>query len=240
MSTGEARPPLIRPVLREALGVYRRYWRFLLLLALAIFVPLGFVEALLEEVEIDGGGVAIVAGIGVALVGVLVGEVLYGGAVAALIAKTPDGETPALGHLLRRLPWARLIMADVLYSVAVIIGLILLIVPGLILLAVLSPLATVIELEDRRVLPAFRRSRELVRGHLWTVLALTLSLTVVGELVVEGTASLAHAALGEGLLETWLSQSVADLIANPLWAVPVVLMTVRLMRERDEAPDPSA
>jgi hypothetical protein len=227
---------LLSQVLRRAATVFRTEWAFLLILVLAIFIPVGFVEALTGEAEAGelSPGLVLVA---VTLVlGALMGEVLYSGAVASLLAKTPAGEQPSIVRVVRELAWGRLIAADILVSVVVVIGLVLLIVPGVVFLAWFAFVAPVIEIEDRGLRDSFRRSRELVRGRLWVVLALVLGVTLASEAVTAAMVGLAHSLLGEGLLADWLAEAAGDIVTNPPYAVVVVLLAVELMRERGEAP----
>ena len=49
------------------------------------------------------------------------------------------------------------------------VGLLLLVIPGLILFNVLALVGPVIEVENRKVMAAIRRSIHLVRGHFWSV-----------------------------------------------------------------------
>jgi hypothetical protein len=227
---------LLSHVLRRATTTVRTEWVFLLVLVLAIFIPVGFFEALIGEAEANelSPGLVLVA---VTLVlGALMGEVLYSGAVAALLAKTSAGERPSIVRIVRELAWGRLIAADILLPVVIVIGLVLLIVPGVVFLAWFALVAPVIEIEDRGLRDSFRRSRQLVRGRFWVVLAVVLAVTLASEAVTSAAVELAHSLLGEGLLADWLAETGGDILTNPPYAVVVVLMAVELMRERGEAP----
>lgn len=230
---------LLAHVLRRAVTVFRVDWVFLLALALLIFIPVGFVEAVLEDVEADGD--ELTPGLGLLAVTVIasamLGEVLYSGAVAGLLAKTPRGERPSIPRLVRELPWGRLIAADVLVSLVVVVGFLLLIAPGFVFLGWFAFVAPVIEIEDRGVRDGFRRSRELVRGRFWVVLVVVLGLTLATEAAIAALVDLSHSLLGEGLVPAWLAESTGDLVTSPVTAVVVVLMAVEIMRERGEAPE---
>ncbi len=227
---------LMSIVLRRAATVFRTESVYLLVLALPIFVPVGFLEALMGQLEAEELSFALVVVAVTVVVGALMGEVLYSGAVAALLAKTPRGERPSLGKVVRELAWGRLIAADIVVALVVVIGTILLIVPGMVFLAWFAFVAPVIEIEDRGLRDGFRRSRELVRGHFWIVLATILGLTLGTEAVIEALGGFVHSLLGEHLLEEWLAETLGDVLVNPLYAVLVVLMAMELMRERDAAP----
>jgi len=228
---------LLSIVLRRAVAVFRTESAFLLILVLIVFVPIGFLEALMNQLEADELSPALGLIVVTLVVSALMGEVLYSGAVAALLAKTPTGERPSIARLVRELPWGRLIAADILVSVLVVIGLVLLIAPGIVFLAWFAFVAPVIEIEDRGLRDGLRRSRELVRGRFWVVLAAILGVTLASEAAIAGAVELAHSLLGDGLLADWLAETAGDVLTNPPYAVVVVLMAVEIMRERGEAPE---
>jgi hypothetical protein len=89
----------------------------------------------------------------------------------------------APAQVARSLPWWRLIGADLLVVLLVVLGLVALVIPGLILLNLLAVTGPVIEIEDRRVLSALRRSARLVWQHFWPVALLaTVPLILAGGL----------------------------------------------------------
>jgi hypothetical protein len=223
-------------VLRGAVAVFRTEWAFLVLLAMLVFVPLGFVKALMEQVEADTVSPALGLLATTVIVSAVIGEVLYSGAVAGLIAKTPSGERPSIARLARELPWGRLIAADVLVAIVIVIGFVLLLVPGVLFLAWFAFVAPVIEIEDRGVRDGFRRSRELVRGRFWLALVTVVALALVSEAMIAGMIDLSHSLLGEGVFAAWIAETAGDLLADPVYAVIIVLMAVEIMRERGEAP----
>jgi len=116
-----------------------------------------------------------------------------------------------LGQVARHLPWGRLILADLLVVVLVIIGILALVIPGLVILTLLAVTGPVIEIEDRKVLPALRRSARLARHHFWSVALLaTVPMILASEIesiapeptgVGEILEVLAVRGIGEGVLE---------------------------------------
>ena len=72
----------------------------------------------------------------------------------------------------------RLAVAGILAGIAITIGLVALIVPGLYLMTIWSVLIPVIVLERRSVMEAFGRSRELVKGHGWQVFGVLVLLFI--------------------------------------------------------------
>ena len=116
-----------------------------------------------------------------------------------------------LGQVARHLPWGRLILADLLVVVLVIIGILALVITGLVILTLLAVTGPVIEIEDRKVLPALRRSARLARHHFWSVALLaTVPMILASEIesiapeptgVGEILEVLAVRGIGEGVLE---------------------------------------
>ena len=102
--------------------------------------------------------------------GALLGDVLYAGVVAAVVVAEREG---ASGRSLRECSAAcrccDSIAADLLLGLVVVVGLLLLVVPAFVFLVWFALVAPVGRGRAPRVRAAFRRSRELVRGHFWLV-----------------------------------------------------------------------
>lgn len=84
-----------------------------------------------------------------------------------------------------------LIVATLVYALAVALGLVLLIIPGLVLYAYLGLFAQTIAFENQGMITSLTRSRELVRGSFWKVfitLLLLLMITNATVLVIGGIA----------------------------------------------------
>ena len=133
----EARLPVLATYRRVA-QVYARRYRFLLAIGLLIGVPIGLVDALavrVEAVDIDTAAKALGVTAG-ALAGFLLslfaGQ-LYEGLVGAAAAEVRRGHEPsAPGRLVRGLPYRRMMVANLLYVVGTVLGVLLLAIPGLI------------------------------------------------------------------------------------------------------------
>jgi hypothetical protein len=133
--------------------------------ALVIFVPIAILSGILAA----SGELALVP---VVLVVAVIGQALYTGTVVEAVADMRDGRRDfSAGQLLRAaVPLMfPLLGGGILYGLAVVLGFIALIVPGLIVLTWFSLFAPAIVVEKRRVLDSFSRSRGLVRGNGWRV-----------------------------------------------------------------------
>lgn len=223
--------------LRRIGEVYVEQARFLLPVALVLFVPLGFIEAWAEhafELEADDLDAGQLAGLVVAVVVQVatssLGEVFYAGVVMSAVSESMEGHRrPPVKKLLRTIPYGGLIVVDILFSFGLAVGLVLLVVPGLIFFARYVLAAPLLELEHSGVRAAFKRSRELARGHKLGLLLLLGGLWLATDLLSgvlgEGGAS----TLGESLTADWAIATVIEVLITPIWAVAVCVVTWRLL-----------
>jgi uncharacterized membrane protein len=124
-----------------------------------------------------------------------------------------------------------LVVGGVLAGLGILLGLILLIIPGLYLLTRWSMIVPVIVLENRSASEAFGRSWELVRGNAWRMFGL-----IVITLLAAGIATAILEALFAPLPEffsIWLGGVIANSIVVPFVATA---WTVAYYRLRGEEP----
>jgi hypothetical protein len=155
--------------------------------------------------------------VGVVLIVAFVLSLLYQGFVVELVAQARAGAptTTSQGDLVRAVTPALgpLVLISILYVVGVMIGFILIIIPGLVLMTMWSVVVPVEVLEHRGVLGSFARSRHLVRGNGWRTFGVIV-LVYVAVLVISLLAAAVSAPLGYAL---------RDVIQ---WAVSVALTPV--------------
>jgi hypothetical protein len=232
---------------RRILATLRAEALPLLTVAAIVFVPLSLLEAVAgQTTEIDLDDVTVLEAGGLAIAALvqigtsLVGEVFYAGVVAALIVEKRTGIRRRLGDVARELPYLRLLAVDLFYSLGVAVLLLLLIVPGVLFFTYFALTAPIVEIEDRGIRAAFRRSRKLVRGHFWTVLAILLPVSAVIELLTEADQAAVNALLGESLVSDWLGTSIVNVALTPIYAVAAVVLTIELIEAKgDRLPAPS-
>lgn len=208
----------------------------LLLIGAIVFVPLGLLDSIPDQVvEVDGvsglSDLAPFALLGAVLaqsVTVLLGEVFYSGAVAVLIARTQPGDRLSLLGLARSLSYGRLIAVDLLFGLGIAVGLVLLVVPGVVAFTWFALAGPLVELDGVGVRAAFAGSRRLVRGHFWTVLVVLGPITLASEALTDAALGVAHRALGDSLFADWLGESATNIVLSPIYAVAAVLITLRL------------
>jgi hypothetical protein len=240
--TGSGAQLSIRSVARGSLATGRKHWRALLVTAVVVFVPVGLYEALDDRLQdFDSNAltelqiVALVAIVTVHTTSSLFGEVFYSGVAAGIVGQTRSGTRRSVIQVARTLPYGRLIAVDLLFAVVVVAGLVALVVPGLVFYVWFALVAAVVEIEDRGVVAAFRRSRELIRGSFWRVVAVLVPLELLTEVVTNASGNIAASALTDSFLADWLGSSLGALVVTPPYAVAVAVMTFELigLRERD-------
>ncbi len=175
-------------------GVVERIWSLYRAEA-GVLVP---VAAVLFAIQL---AIALLLPIGLALVLsllFLVLSLLYQGFVVELVAQARAGAGgSSTGDLLRAVTPAigPLLAITLLFAVGVIIGFVLIIVPGLVLLTFSSVVVPVEVLERRGVIGSFARSRQLVRGNGWNVFGVIV-IVYVAVLAVSLLAGIVSAPLG--------------------------------------------
>jgi hypothetical protein len=174
------------------------------------------------------------AGIFIASWPFLVLSTVYEGMVVRLVVDVEDGKrSHSVGSLLRSaVPVVGpLIGVSLLFTIGIVVGFVLLIIPGLYLITIWCVLAPVIVLERPGVFKAFGRSWDLVQGHGWAVfrvaLGILFAVTLVSILVVP-------VAWGFGSLARSLVEWAVDTAFAPVEALAVTVLYLMLRRVHGE------
>src|ERR1019366_5097304 len=170
----------IREVVAAAARAGRQHtWRGFPAAAVAVSVATALMEIAVDDlVDRTNLPLALLTGFSSSSVSIL-GEVFLSGFLCRLVSETEHrAKDTSVRHVARTLPWGRLIRADLLVVMLVVVGTIALIIPGLVVFNLLAVVGPVVEIENRPVLSALRRSSHLVRQHFWTV-ALLVTLPVI-------------------------------------------------------------
>lgn len=149
-----------------------------------------------------------------------VAQFLYTGYVVKLVQDVRDGRRDSsVGELFSAAaPYIpTLILNGILAGIAIAIGFVLLIVPGLILITIWAVISPSIVVENRGVMEAFGRSRELVRGDGWSVFGVIVIafLIVVGISIVAG---IIGAAIGDDAGRV-IVQAITSVLTAPIYAL---------------------
>lgn len=236
-----AQPPAPTParrisvgdVISETFSIYGQNLGALLGSAIVVFIVVGVCEWALAE--IGGWVLGLVAG---AIY--LAGHALYVGFVVKLVEDTRDGRRDfSVGDLFSNaMPFILpLIGFGILFSIAVFVGAIFLIIPGLILLTFWSVGAPAIVVEGVGVIDAFRRSWRLVRGNAWQVFG-ALLVTLLIAIGIGIVLALIATPIGDGEVATGIASIVSGALTAPIFALAVSVLYFELAGPK--APPPVA
>jgi hypothetical protein len=181
-------------VIRRVFDIYVDQASVLMPAAAVVFVFTGIIAAVLVAAS---PGLVVFA-----LIIDLMAGTLFTGMVVELVADVQDGRRDSSpGQLLQAATpvLGQLILVGIVAAIGIVVGFILIIVPGLILITLWSVAAPVVVLENPGVFAALRRSRELVRGNGWQVFGVILVLyIVVGVIsfIIEAVADSAGSGVG--------------------------------------------
>jgi len=205
----------------EGWAIYKRFWRHLLPIAFVVLVIISLVTLLLR-------GAGAVGAIGAFIVAIVCLYLVQAALVEA-VADVRDGRadltlTATLASVVGRL--GSILVASILAGIAIGIGLIIFLAPGLYLLTIWSVIIPVIVLEEVGALDSFGRSRELVRGYGWTVfgvILITFLINIAAHIVV----ALIVSGLSDAI-SSYLTSVIADTLVTPFAAAVLTAMYFRL------------
>ena len=222
----------IGDVLAESWALYKRFLSQFFLTAFVVFLVLDLLSALASSASGNSTG----ADVFWSIVGLVIGVVGYfwvQAALVELVRDVRDGRADrSIGETYRavqpRLP--AVIVAGILAGLGIGIGLVLLIVPGLFLLTIWALLIPVIVIEGKSAGEAFSRSREVVRGHGWSVFGLVIvTFLLVG--IASALIQLVFAWLPR-FLEVWIGSLIAHSLTVPFAAAALTTAYFKLAVDR--------
>jgi hypothetical protein len=209
-------------VLGESWQLYRRYARHLLTIALIVYVIAALVSAALQLV---GGFVGFVLG---ALV-TFVAEFLLTAALVKAVQDVRDGRVDlSVGQTLSAaVPLiGPVAIAGVLAGIAISIGLVLFIIPGLFLITIWCLIVPTIVLEGTNPLGSFGRSWQLVKSYFWNVFGILFMVFLI-LFAVDIVLGFVFSPLPY-FLSRFLSSVIGGTLVAPFIAVVTTLMYFRL------------
>jgi hypothetical protein len=222
----------IGAVLDETWTLFTRFFLRFFAIALVVFVIVNLLFGLVDAaISSDNAGAALVVAV-LALVTVVIGMTWLQGAFDYAVQDARDGSfDSSMSEVFSRVSpaIAPLIGASLLAGLGIAVGLLLLVIPGLVLLTIWAVIAPVIVVEKRRALESFGRSRELVRGHGWTVFGI-----VVITALLSGVASaLLQAAFSflPRFLEIVVGNTIAQAAVAPFSAIAIAITYFRLRED---------
>jgi hypothetical protein len=220
-------------VIGEAWETFKAHWRHLVPIALVVYVAVALVSLVLVLLLTWFGAI-------LSFIISLIALFWVQGALVRAVEDIRDGRADmSLGETYERVrpQLPAIIVGGLLAGLGIALGLVLLIVPGLILLTWWIVLIPVIVLEERSAGEAFGRSRELVRGHAWSVfgvIVLTILLVIAFNIVL----SLLLLPVSDWL-RSFVSNIVVGTVVTPFVVVTWTTLYYRLRAAKEppaEAP----
>ena len=221
---------VVADVFERVFGIYRDQFTLLVPAALIVFVPV----AILNGVLLASGGVL------VALLTAFIGTVAtywYQGMVVEAAHDIMDGRRDhRVGTLVAsvRPVVLTLVVTGIVAGIGILIGFILLVVPGLFLLTIWSLAAPVVVVERKGVTDALGRSRDLVRGHGWQVFAVIIVLLLLN-VVLGGVVQALLTAVNDDVLGYSVANLVTSVLIGPLSALAAAVLYFELLRLHGES-----
>lgn len=233
-------PPLqtrsVADILETAFDLYRRHWVTLVKLVALLIIPLTLIQYLLgdllaDQVTVDASGrPTIDEGLASGFIGgtllltfatAFIGLLLTG-AIAWAVATILIGREPDMADSYRngyRRIWS-ILLVSILSALAIGVGFILFVIPGLFVLTRLSAAIPAVVIEQRKGTDALGRSWNLVKGYGWPVFgALIVSWLIAG--IVNGIfASIG----GDNWIVGGIFASIGSIITMPFTALVVGLI----------------
>jgi hypothetical protein len=209
-------------VLAEAWAMYKAHARHLLSIAFVVYVVAAAIETVVGLLGLIG---ALLAGI----VSIVAAFLLQAALVKA-VEDVRDGRADlSLGETLQaaRPAVGRVAITSILAGIAIVIGFILVIAPGLFLLTIWAVIVPVIVIEGAGTSAAFARSQALVKGYFWQVFG-TLILVFIVLLAVGLVIGLILAGLPLAA-RNFISSIVSGTLVSPFLALVLTLGYFRLL-----------
>jgi hypothetical protein len=224
-------------VFGEAWELYKTHWRHFFAIAIVVFAILAVIGIVLT---------ALFGWLG-ALIGAvisLIGTFWLQGALIQAVSDVRDGRADlSVSETFKQVQpqLGTLIVAGIVLGIAIAIGLVLLIAPGLYLMTIWVAVIPAIVLEHRGFGESLGRSRELVRGYGWNVfgvIVLTI-LILIGVSIAVGIVLTPLADWLAGLIQ----QIVANTVVTPFVVAVWTLVYYRLKglqepADAEPAPEP--
>ena len=233
-------------ILSSAFEIYKANASGLLMIVAVVVVPLTFLSAFFDgvvfapethtteilgqtiEVTTRSATIGLLAVLITAAISIIITSVLQAALIRAA-AQASIGDTVDIDASYR---WGfarfgSVLLVSILVGLAVFVGLILLIIPGIIFAIMFSVSVPALVVENRKGTEAMSRSWNLVKGHFWHALVVLLVAGIITG-VVSGIITAIGSAISDNWFVEWIFQAIAQIIVAPFSALVGVLLYLDL------------
>ena len=215
---------MVEEVVRESWRLFLgRFWRTLLIVAL-LLAPLELFIAIFDP-DFGSLGFGWWAWVAVTSAVSLVAFPWIIGAVVHDVAEGDRTATDPYRHTVDRLP--DLVLSALVTTVGILLGTVVLIVPGLILMARWALVVPLIVIERQPWRAALSRSNELVKGRTGSVVAVFLVLSLIGVVLVAIPVLVGYGVLG-GVLGAWVAAMAINTVFIAFYSFAPFILYRRL------------
>ena len=233
-------------ILGAAFEIYKANASGLILIVAVVVVPLTFISAFLTGVvfapetrteEIFGTTVEVTTrsatvGLFVGLIAFVIAIIISAVLQAALIRGAAQGSIGDPVDIDASYKWGfarfgSVLLISILVGLAVMGGLILLIIPGIIFAVMFSVSIPALVVENRKGTDAMSRSWNLVKGHFWHALVVIIVSAIIAGLI-GGVIGAIGTAISDNWFVTWIFQAIAQILVAPFSALVSVLLYLDL------------
>lgn len=196
--------------------------------ALIVFVPVALVNGL--AINNSSTGLLLLGSILS-----LVGNALYTGTVVEAVRDMRDGRRDfGVGQLFRSAAprIVPLILAGFVFAIGLVIGLLLLIIPGLIFFTFFCLFAPPIVIERQGVFGSLQRSRDLMRGNFWRVFGVMVVVLII-VIVAGGLIGRLTHGIADNLVGALIGNLIANVLTAPVFALAVTVLYFQLRDVRE-------
>jgi hypothetical protein len=223
----------LRAVLGASFRIWRRDIRSLTVLAAGLELPLVVADLALHFTpglkNLTDGSFTVTVGVVVVLLYGSLSHHFLAGLLERVVAAERHGHSrPTLSEILHDIPWYRLVVADLLLTVLIVVGFAAFVIPGLLVLTWFSIMLPIVNLERDTVPASFARSYRLVRGHSWRVFAITFNALVIPEFLI-GAAAALTAHFTDHVVVIAIGHALPAVVLMPIAAVPIVILAFDLV-----------
>jgi hypothetical protein len=235
-------PRKLGEILSTAFEIYKANASGLILIVAVVVVPLTFISAFLAGVVFKGttetiAGIEVTTrsatiGFFAGVIGIVIAIIISAVLQAALIRGAAQASIGDPVDIDASYKWGfarfgSVILISILVGLAVLGGLILLIIPGIIFAIMFSVSIPALVVENRKGTDAMSRSWNLVKGHFWHALGVLLVAGIITG-IISGIIGAIGGAISDNWFVTWIFQAISQILVSPFSALVAVLLYLDL------------